>query len=398
MNTTKIHWFQEAKTGSIYAVVAPGQVLLSPDLVAAQFDGQPLSEEEVTFAAKSTPDKPKVRVLVDAEAKASLNIQSVLDDIPKQILDCISSFKFEGFVPLADAVLHQQLLEQGDFNRRRAKSMMESVEELSPLDSTGRSLLALKTKKDYTDQDFFKAIQHDAALCAQLLTWGTSAYYGPSKDTDTIENVVIKNLGIDKALVLSIGLSIQKAFQIEKDLRNCLIETVTRSIFVSNISRSLSSRVFMPHEHRLMSLCGLLHNMGDLVVMQVAPAMYRRYITYRNFNPAHTLEFVQGATLGFSISTMGVILANRWDLPPQVIDVIANGHLSEDSVLRNGVEARLIALSQRILVDKGHLNQHYDGEIEPGNIGINQSTFEQILSDFDNKKAYYEMIAQAMAA
>jgi HD-like signal output (HDOD) protein len=397
MDIPKVHWFQDTKKQNLFAVVAPGDVLLSPDLVAARFDGEPLSQIEVIEFVRSKVVKPMVSVFVDFAVQAKFNIQQILDDIPSSITESVASFRFEGVFALADSALHQQLLDEGDFMRRRAQSMMDSVEELSPLDATGRSLLALKTKKDYSDQDFFKAIEHDAALCAQLLTWGTSAYYGPSSSSDTMENVVVKNLGIDKALVLSIGLSIQKAFQIEKDLRPCLVDNVTRSIYVSNVVRSVSARVFLPHESRLISLCGLLHNMGDLVVMQVAPAMYRRYNTYRLFNPAHTLEFVQNSTLGFVCSQMGVILAKRWNLPPQVIDVIANAHLGADASLRTGVEARLVTLTKRILADQGFINHQYDGDLEQGNMGLPASAIESIVSDFHAKQAYYNIIAQAMS-
>jgi HD-like signal output (HDOD) protein len=398
MDIPKIHWFQESKKQNLFAIVAPGDVLLSPDLVSAQIDGSPLSQQEVAEMIKLKVVKPVVRVLVDQVVQEKANIQQVIASIPASISDYVSSFKFEGVMPLADFELHKQLLEEGDFMRRRAKSMMDSVDELSPLDATGRSLLALKTKKDYSDQDFFKAIEHDSALCAQLLTWGTSAYYGPSKSNDTIENVVIKNLGVDKALVLSIGLSVQKAFQIEKSLRPSLVENISRSIYISNVVKSVSAKVFIPHETRLLPLCGLLHNMGDLILMQVSPTMYKRYSTYRQFNPAHTLEFVQGATLGFVCSQMGVILAKRWELPGPVIDVIAHGHLGADSLLRTGIEARLVALSKRILTDRGLINHQYEGDLERGNMGLDQNAINAIIDEFEGRKAYYDIIAQAMSA
>jgi HD-like signal output (HDOD) protein len=209
---------------------------------------------------------------------------------------------------------------------------------------------------------------------------------------------VIKNLGVDKALVLSIGLSVQKAFQIEKSLRPSLVENISRSIYISNVVKSVSAKVFIPHETRLLPLCGLLHNMGDLILMQVSPTMYKRYSTYRQFNPAHTLEFVQGATLGFVCSQMGVILAKRWELPEPVIDVIAHGHLGADPLLRTGIEARLVTLSKRILTDRGLINHQYEGDLERGNMGLDQNAINAIIAEFEGRKAYYDIIAQAMSS
>ncbi|MFK4132307.1 HDOD domain-containing protein [Pseudomonas luteola] len=394
MSTPRLHWFKDNRSADLAIVIASEEKLLSPIRMREQMDAQALTINELAKLVKDSGQSFNVNVYVDKQVPLKAGVQDLLGTIRDDIVQQINSFVFRGQFDLCHTSSDEEN-GQDSFMRRRVSDLFGSVQELAPLDSTGKRLLTLKNKLEYTERDFFDVIKHDAPLSGQLMNWANSAFYGTGKYKD-INSAVRQTLGIEKALVLCIGLCIQSSFKIEKDLKPHLGAYLLRCIYVSNLVQQVSRHVFIPHDKNLIALCGLLHNLGEMVVMQIAPGMYRHYIDFRQCNPSHSQEFVQKASMGFTCLEMGKALAERWGLPAALVDTIEKAHLGVSDNERSTNESRIVVFTKRILADAAITDTPYDLPIEPANLGLTNEQIQAELEIFESHKPYYQMLAQSM--
>ncbi len=195
---------------------------------------------------------------------------------------------------------------------------------------------------DATAQDVAHIIQHDPGLAARLLKIVNSAFYGfPSRTTSIAHAVTI--LG-------------------ERDLRNLVLATLVVDKFSSLPNSILSMREFwivsvrcalfakaLTDRHRLgkrlnsVFICGLLHEVGRLVIYHRIPELARAAALLMKAEGVGERS-AEVRTMGFDHYEVGAELAKRWRLP-EVIAITIEHHGHPQDALLFAQEAGIVTLA-----------------------------------------------------
>lgn len=163
-------------------------------------------------------------------------------------------------------------------------------------------------------------IEREPALAAEILRYSNSvAYAGLREITDLQQAVMRLGLGAVEQTVLA--LSARNAFQATDRGQ----ERLYRALWQHSITTALAARRLAPRSANLSAetvfLAGLLHDIGKLVVLRCLATLRRREPSRYTFEEGTVLEFFEALHC-----RAGVALADAWNLPAEIRDVIGRHH------------------------------------------------------------------------
>ena len=179
-------------------------------------------------------------------------------------------------------------------------------------------------------------VSYDKTIAAQCLRIANSPLYGRARSTESIQAAIV-SLGIQR---------------VEDILLTCCLHQFSsggkwatdpevywkHSLGCASVCRELAERIDF-REPEKAYLAGLLHDLGILVNSLAYTEEYR-HVVERARERGIPLAEQEMSDLGFTHAESGSILANMWQLPATVVEVIAFHH----DVERAPVDHPLVAL------------------------------------------------------
>lgn len=195
--------------------------------------------------------------------------------------------------------------------------------------------------------DIAEVIALDPVLTAKLLKLANSALYNLSFQVESISKALLV-LGKNQVynLVLSIGIAsaCSKLDTSAIDLERFWEQSINAALIAKYLAECCAVK---PIER--FYVAGLLHNIGELVVLQNDPSQASRCQAYDSTTMPWKLQLDE---LGFTYAECGAELLNLWQLPDTIVEPIA---------LQNNVKFNHKNLSQLIIhlaVKLALANQH----------------------------------------
>lgn len=206
-----------------------------------------------------------------------------------------------------------------------------------------------------------KVLSADQALTAKVLRLSNSSFYGRLKKVGTI-NEAIMILGFYTLRSLVIASSTHSLYQ-QKDPTKFLPILWEHSLGTAVAARLLGQKVRHP-QHEEAFICGLLHDIGKLVMTQKLPGEYallRRLIGSKfDWRDAEQEQF------GYTHVDVGVLLLEKWNFPRILIDAIALHHTEpEADPGRPATIAQLVWIANPIsasILGSAHMDEDMDWE------------------------------------
>lgn len=402
MRNSKVHWFQ-TDNGDIHAVVAHRSRVISPLKLRGVLDAKSIFQQSLYLSVRDmdveSGEGISIKVILDTKVSPPKSENEILDLLPPKIAGKILNVDIVGCHDISEALNETGGVENHDFLSRRLREMMKNLNELAPLDSTGRKLLMLKARRHLMERDLFPVFENDPALSAQLLNWSRSALYGHATPAKNLQDGVRRVLGIDQSLILSIGLSIQKSFKIEKGLKKYLDSYIRRSVYVASVAEYVSSETSVKHDRETIYLSGMLHNFGELVLMQISPTLYRHIVAYMKVNPGHNSECVQRHILRMTYADIGVVLGEQWELPAGILGVMSNGQLSSITDVNSG-DDKIIAFSQEWLARNGLIGIRAECDYQgiDDQLDLSDARIEKLSSRFYSGLDYSNALISSLSS
>ncbi|NVK55349.1 MAG: HDOD domain-containing protein [Alteromonadaceae bacterium] len=193
--------------------------------------------------------------------------------------------------------------------------------------------------------DIAEIIAFDPALSAQLLKVANSAMYKFPNRIDTISRA-LQVIGTRAAYDLALAYGVTNAF---KDVHGKVID-IDR-FWEQSISCGLLAKYIGEYQkHReaeRLFVVGLLHNIGELVIVAQYPQLAQRCVAYNaKVKPAE----LQQALCGFTYAQLSASLIKEWGIPPTVWQPVAQIHAS-DSSLSPDVDVQIAQLAYVLALD-----------------------------------------------
>jgi len=223
---------------------------------------------------------------------------------------------------------------------------IEYAEKASEIFVLSDSFLRIKELIDdesSTIDDISDVILVDPALTGSILKLANSSFFSYPGKIDTISKAVLV-LGITEVYNLIIAYFSTQAFKSVSAEKDYLEKFWEQSVDCALLIKFFGSCLNLPNAERLFIL-GLLYNLGELVVQQIAPNKVAECQSDELVLPSWQK---QKDVLGFTYADCGAELLKQWQLPYSIVSSIRNQN--EDDFEHINVESQLLCLSKRVML------------------------------------------------
>jgi HD-like signal output (HDOD) protein len=168
-------------------------------------------------------------------------------------------------------------------------------------------------------------ILHDPALSARILRLANSAFYSFHSTVKTISHAITL-LGINLVTSLAIGVNLFDSFTKGAKSEAKLINRLwTHSCAVAVLVRELWLR-HSRKEGEFAFLCGLLHDLGKVVLFKTYPGEYSSVFSAPKAEKGRPISSYEEEYYGADHSMIGEMLAKQWGLPAELATIIRRHH------------------------------------------------------------------------
>ncbi len=222
-----------------------------------------------------------------------------------------------------------------------------------------------------TMQDIADVVNFDPALMTQVLKMANSALYKFPKEIDTVSKAV-QVIGTNSMYDLVVAYGVAKAFgSLESDVID-LDKFWEQSVSCAFLAKYFAVKVGYKESEKLF-VAGLLHNVGELVIVQFNPDIARKCAA---FNESETPLQLQLKHMDSSYADIASTLIKMWGIPSSIYQPIQRQHFSAFDA--ETVEDKIIQLSYVLALD--NVNQ----EFYPGHANLEPVMYEKLNLEPDD--------------
>ncbi len=203
------------------------------------------------------------------------------------------------------------------FTSMRIKQRLDETLDVPPLPEIANEIIHLRMKPDAETRQLAGIIERDPSLAAQVISWANSPYYGVSSSIESIQDAVIRVLGFDLVINLSLGLALGRDLSVPRDGPYGYTPYWKKAVYMAHLASEIGKKI--PSSVRpppgLCYLSGLLHNFGYLVLAHVFPPMFDMLCRHIEANPCVPRACLEKHLLGITREQLASGLFKQWHLP-----------------------------------------------------------------------------------
>lgn len=212
------------------------------------------------------------------------------------------------------------------FTQLRIKQRLEETLEFPPLPDTAQRILKLRVDPNADIKDLSDIVETDPPLAAQVVSWAASPYYAAPGRIKSIHDAIVRVLGFDLVLNLSLGLALGKTMSLPKDCARGFSPYWHQAVYTAAAVEALVGAI-APKDRPSMGLAylsGLLHNFGYLILADVFPPYFSQVCRYQEANPYANHSHIERHLLGVTREQLGAWLMRSWNMPEEICTAIRN--------------------------------------------------------------------------
>ncbi|MBW1645118.1 MAG: HDOD domain-containing protein [Deltaproteobacteria bacterium] len=221
------------------------------------------------------------------------------------------------------------------------------IEELPTLPAVIPRLLALLEDPRSDAAAVTGVIAHDPALTAKILKVANSAYYGFSRQIESLQHAVaLLGFNMVKSLAISIGVikSLPGGPPSEHfSAAGLWLHSLAVAVGMQELSRQLAGAA----DRDYLFIIGLLHDLGKVVLDQFFPELFRQVLAKVEQQEGARLHEIERQLIGIDHSEVGAMLLNRWRFPARIVAPVAALHRRPAGGV-DPVDVALLRLANRL--------------------------------------------------
>ena len=287
------------------------------------------------------------------------------------------------FVPAAPKVIHidpsaanegaparrRELLRE--VGRRVLAEFAQKGGKVPMLPAEAQRMMALARSPEVTLREIEEVLRHEPTIVAQILRMANSPFYARGRKLTNLHAAVgLLGTGTLRDLMFR---AVTDAHVFRGRASHCLALRRHHGLACALAARATCERLGIDAEYAF--LCGLLHDLGEIFVMQVLER-----------DPPEGLDAADQLRLVHDLHTaVGARVAKAWKLPALVVEAIARHHRYRSDERREYSQiGNVIAVADLVA---GHLGAHTDPrpvdlsrDAAPFELGLAPADVEAILA------------------
>lgn len=211
-----------------------------------------------------------------------------------------------------------------DQRQQRLKKITQSIIGLPTLPTVITQMIGLIDNPKTSARDVARLIATDQALTAKILKLANSAFYGFPRKIATVNHAVVV-LGFETVKSLGLSVSVlerfagggpETSFDRQRFWEHSIACGVAAQLLGSRLRYRVQGEAFA---------AGILHDIGKLILSQYFPEEFTRVMAMVREENLY-IGKAEEAVLGVTHAEIGCWLAEKWNLPRQLVDTIAFHH------------------------------------------------------------------------
>ena len=232
-------------------------------------------------------------------------------------------------------------------------------------------------------------LSQDKSLAAQCLQMANSPLFGRAQNVQSLRGAVV-SLGFHHVSDIAMTCGVLNMLPRDKSSLDPVVFW-EHSLGCALVSRHLARKINFGDPGKAY-LAGLLHDLGIIVNLWLLPKEFRATWETGKIEgiPLHEAE---QRSMGFTHCDSGRLLAERWNLAPELIEVVSYHHSPETSVDHAGLVA-LVQLADLLCrmsgLNYGYVEERQVNLAEESGFGL-LAQHSTTLKDFDWARLTFEL-------
>jgi len=239
---------------------------------------------------------------------------------------------------------------------RNPQKVIEKIDDLPTLPRTVLQITGLVNDPKSSAKDLARVITDDQVLTVRLLKLVNSSFYGFPQRISTVTGAIVL-LGFDAIRNLLLTTSVFDLFA----NRNRQKKRDQERFWDHSLGCAVGAKVignYLRHDKiEELFVSGLLHDIGKIVEMMFLPDEFSKIVAAVNRDNI-LMTTAENNVLGYNHAEVGKLLAEKWNLPVKLVQVIAHHH-HPDNAGSFAIEAAIVHLAD---IFCRALNMGYGGD------------------------------------
>ncbi|GIX47694.1 MAG: HD family phosphohydrolase [Candidatus Tectimicrobiota bacterium] len=212
--------------------------------------------------------------------------------------------------------------------RTQIRLAVQRCETLPTLPGVAERLLALVRDINSAVSELEAVLKRDLTCAARVLQLANSAYYSHNKAVTSLRRAALL-IGFNAIEAIASELPVFACFRTPDPEAMARVLGIWRhGIAVATVAEYLAHHTRQAVETDLAFCAGLLHNIGQVVLLHLFPDAYHPLLARLQQEPETDLPRLELETLHVTHTEVGFWLGEAWHFPPPLLDVISQHHFA----------------------------------------------------------------------
>lgn len=208
---------------------------------------------------------------------------------------------------------------------------IQKIKNLPPLPVIAQQLVGALNDPETSIDEIANIVKNDPTLTSRILGLANSAFFGFNRKVYTLNEAIINVLGLDLVRGLALTIVMGGMF----DMRKCPEFDISRhwssALLTADLAMRTSTMLKQNQDinHHNLFLYGLLHNFGILILVDRFPKIMTEIFNVAKRHMERRLIHTEQAILDMDHHQAGAWLAQKWQLPEDIVQVIQHHHYAD---------------------------------------------------------------------